>query len=166
MILQRHRWIHYKKVSIGLVPFNLFWIPTKLRKTYILKKLDPFQVSLLQDISVYLYKLQSCQNYNFLNNKGARQQILQYPFNVNKNTSRLSILKHNLFYQRTVTLFHVFRKIFKVSKPYKFGERCFAMLAKLWAILCRLSEDLKPQRCKLIFVTKLKHKFAYHWYNL
>ena len=39
-----------------------------------LRKLDPFQLSLLQGTLVYLYKLQSWQNKKFLKIEGASRQ--------------------------------------------------------------------------------------------
>ena len=49
--------MQYNKILIT-DQFNLFGIPQN-QTTYILRKLDPFQLSLLQGTLVYLYGLQS-----------------------------------------------------------------------------------------------------------
>ena len=55
--------MQYNKISIVVDQFNLFGIPKNSKKhTYILRKLDPFQLSVLQSILVYLNGLQSWQN--------------------------------------------------------------------------------------------------------
>ena len=64
--------MQYNKISI--VMDNNIWDLQKIHKTYILRKLEPFQLSLLQVLLVYLYGLQSCQNYKFFKIEGASHQ--------------------------------------------------------------------------------------------
>ena len=49
--------MQYNKIPIVMDQFNSFEIPPQ-KKPYILRKLDPFQPSLLQGTLVYLYLLQ------------------------------------------------------------------------------------------------------------
>ena len=46
--------MQYNKIPIIIDHFNLFGIPTN-QNTFILRKLDPFQLSRLQDTLVYPY---------------------------------------------------------------------------------------------------------------
>ena len=62
-----YRKMPYNKISIVMDLFDLFGIP----EYYILRKLDPSQLHLLQGILVYLCGLQSCQNYKFFKIEGA-----------------------------------------------------------------------------------------------
>ena len=56
-----------------------------------MRKLDPFQLCLLQGMLVYLYGLQLCENYKISKIEGAsRQEILKYAFNIDVSTHTVS----------------------------------------------------------------------------
>ena len=60
-----HHKMPYNKISIVMDLFDLYGIPKVFKNPSILRKLDPFQLRLLQGILVYLYELQLCENHIF-----------------------------------------------------------------------------------------------------
>ena len=74
-----HHKMPYNKISIVMDLFDLYGIPKVFKNPSILRKLDLFQLRLLQGILVYLYELHLCENHKFFKIESAsRQEIHRY----------------------------------------------------------------------------------------
>ena len=75
--------MQYNETPIVMDQFDLFGIPTKDQRTYILRKLDPFQLSLLQGTLVYLW-ITIMTKLEIVKIEGAsRQETCNMPLNKN-----------------------------------------------------------------------------------